>query len=408
VQGRTIRSEGNPGRKSVSQQTKAAGLRITRLQLENWKNFQSLDLHFQQRVFLVGPNASGKSNLLDALRFLRDLATVGGGFQAAVQKRGGLKSIRCLAARRTPEVALAIEIGTDEEPNRWHYELRFNQGLAGGAAVEEVTKERVLRGDQVLLDRPSAEDKRDFARRSQTHLEQVTANLKFREIADFLNSIRYLHIVPQILREPERSPNRDKDPFGGDLLQQIALTRTNTQKARLRKIAKALQVAVPQLRELELWRDSRGAPHLRGKYEHWRPQGAWQTEEQLSDGTLRLLGLLWAILEGKGPLLLEEPELSLHPFVVRHLPQIFARMQKGNGRQVLLSTHSAEILQDEGIGLDEVMVLSPSREGTQVRPGAGIDGTRDLLEGGLENVGEAVFALTQPNRSFLLSSFEAH
>jgi hypothetical protein len=59
-------------------------------------------------------------------------------------------------------------------------------------------------------------------------------------------------------------------------------------------------VAVPQLSELELTRDNRGAPHLRGRYEHWRPQGAWQTEDQCSDGTLRLLGLLWAIVEDGG------------------------------------------------------------------------------------------------------------
>jgi hypothetical protein len=63
------------------------------------------------------------------------------------------------------------------------------------------------------------------------------------------------------------------------------------------------------LKELELWRDVRGTPHLRGKYEHWRPQGAWQTEEQFSDGTLRLMGLLWISLAGGGPSLLEEPEL---------------------------------------------------------------------------------------------------
>lgn len=53
-------------------------------------------------------------------------------------------------------------------------------------------------------------------------------------------------------------------------------------------------MAVPQLEDFELWLDIRGTPHLRGKYEHGRPQGAWQTEDQFSDGTLRLMGLLWA------------------------------------------------------------------------------------------------------------------
>jgi hypothetical protein len=56
--------------------------------------------------------------------------------------------------------------------------------------------------------------------------------------------------------------------------------------------------------DLEFYRDpAKGTPHLRGKYEHWRPRGAWQTEGQFSDGTLRLLGLLWAVLDRTGPLL---------------------------------------------------------------------------------------------------------
>jgi hypothetical protein len=77
--------------------------------------------------------------------------------------------------------------------------------------------------------------------------------------------------------------------------------------------------------------------------------------------TLRLLGLLWVVLDGVGPLLLEEPELSLHPEVVRFIPQMFARMQRRSGRQVMVSTHSTDLLRDEGIGLDEVLLLLPAR-----------------------------------------------
>ncbi len=106
------------------------------------------------------------------------------------------------------------------------------------------------------------------------------------------------------MREPDRSVGRINDPFGGDFLEQLAKTSEKTRKTRLRRIQEALRVAVPQLQEIELWRDVRGIPHLRGKYEHWRPQGAWQTEEQFSDGTLRLMGLLWVAMDKDGPLLL--------------------------------------------------------------------------------------------------------
>jgi predicted ATPase len=367
--------------------------------LKNWKNFAQVEVSIPDRLFLVGPNASGKSNLLDAFRFLRDLASTGGGFQEAVARRGGVTAIRCLAARRQPDIEICV--GLKDDDNEWSYEIAFNQD---SQRRPHLKKERVLCGGQILLERPNEEDRADPARLTQTYLEQVNVNRSFREIVKFFDSIRYLHIVPQLVREPDRSVGRINDPFGGDFLEQLAKTSDKTRKARLRRIQEALRVAVPQLQEIELWRDVRGIPHLRGKYEHWRPQGAWQTEEQFSDGTLRLMGLLWVAMEKGGPLLLEEPELSLHPEIVRMLPQMLARAVRRTGRQIFLSTHSPDLLQDEGIGLDEVLLLLPKKEGTAVRTAAEFEDIRHLLAGGL-SMADAVIPKTKPKQATQLALF---
>jgi len=378
-------------------------LRFRKLCLKNWKNFVQVEVAIADRLFLVGPNASGKSNFLDVFRFLRDLASSGGGFQQAVlsPRRGGVKAIRCLAARRYSDIEIAVDLEGGEGGTKWTYEIAFNQDHQSRPVLR---KERVVRGSDVLLNRPNQEDKEDPLRLSQTYLEQVNVNREFREIATFFASIRYLHIIPQLVREPDRSVGRANDPFGGDFLEQLAKTSEKTLKARLRRIRDALRVAVPQLQEIELWRDARGTPHLRGKYQHWRPQGAWQTEEQFSDGTLRLMGLLWAIMDREGPLLLEEPELSLHPGIVRVLPQMFARVQRRTGRQIFLSTHSADLLRDEGIGLDEVLLLIPGSEGTQVKLAASDQEIRDLLEGGL-SLADVVIPKTRPEQAEQLALF---
>lgn len=375
-------------------------IKFSHVQLQNWKNFARVDADIRDRLFLVGPNASGKSNFLDAFRFLRDLAVSGGGFQeAVVARRGGVSAIRCLAARRYPDISISVELESDA--GSWVYELAFNQDNQRRPVVR---KERVRSGDRVLLDRPSKDDQADPARLTQTHLEQVNVNKDFRDLASFFASIRYLHVVPQLVREPDRSVGRANDPFGGDFLEQVAKTPEKTQKARLRRIQEALRVAVPQLQEIELWRDTRGTPHLRGKYQHWRPQGAWQTEDQFSDGTLRLMGLLWVALDKEGPLLLEEPELSLHPEIVRVLPQMLVRVQRRTGRQIFLSTHSPELLRDEGIGLDEVLLLRPGSEGTEVTTAASHQDIRALLEGGL-SLADIVIPRTRPERAGQLSLF---
>jgi predicted ATPase len=376
-------------------------MKFRKLVLKNWKNFASAEVEIPERLFLVGPNASGKSNFLDAFRFLRDLASSGGGFQEAVARRGGVSAIRCLAARRYPDIALRVELEDGHGSKRWVYEVAFNQDNQRRPLLK---KEIVLRQDQILLDRPNDDDRADPVRLTQTFLEQVNVNREFREIATFFASIRYLHIVPQLIREPDRSVGRRNDPFGGDFLEQVAKTQEKAQKARLRQIQEALRVAVPQLKEIELWRDSRGTPRLRGRYEHWRPKGAWQNEEQFSDGTLRLMGLLWVALEKDGPLLLEEPELSLHPEIVRVLPQMLARVQRSTGRQIFLSTHSPDLLRDEGIGLDEVLLLVPGKEGTEVKTAASQEDIRALLEGGL-SLAEAVIPRTRPEQALQLALF---
>jgi len=374
-------------------------MRFSRILLENWRNFGQVDVALQNRAFLVGPNASGKSNFLDAFRFLRDIVTAGGGFEKSVRDRGGVTLIRSLSARRHSDIALEVSLAEDNRV-AWRYRIAFTQDNRRRPVLKE---EKVWKGEELILERPDDKDRQDIARLRQTYLEQTFANQKFRPIADFFASVRYYHIVPQLVRDPERVVQRHPDPFGSDLLERIAATNEKTRQARLRRILKALKVAVPQLSELKLEKDARGIPHLYGNYEHWRPQGAWQTEADFSDGTLRLMGLLWALLDGTGPLLLEEPELSLHPEIVRHIPQMMRRVQRGRGGgQVMLSTHSSDLLRDEGIAADEVLLFIPSQEGSKVEVGAGIFEVRKLLESGL-TVAEVVIPHTQPPNAAQLS-----
>ena len=375
--------------------------RFAQLRLANWRNFVQVQVALQGRVFLIGPNASGKSNLLDAFRFLHELVTLGGGFQEAIAKRGGVSKLRCLAARRYPDVEIGVAVGGGEEEPDWEYDLSFSQD---NRQRPFLNREIVKRFGTEILRRPSVEDRRDPARLHQTHIEQVNVNLEFRELAQFFRTVQYLHLVPQLVRETDRYIGRGQDPFGSDFLEQVARTPDRTRKARLRKIGEALKVAVPQLQEFEYFRDEVGTPHLRGRYEHWRPKGAWQTEEQFSDGTLRLLGLLWAVLDESGPLLLAEPELSLHPDVVRFLPQMFARMQRRTGRQVLVSSHSADLLRDEGIGLDEVLLLKPDPEGTRVDVAKDLAQAKLLVEGGVP-LPDALLPETRPPKPQQLALF---
>ncbi|GAB4132599.1 MAG: ATP-binding protein [Cyanobacteria bacterium J069] len=377
---------------------------ITRIILRNWRNFRSVDVNLRDRVFLVGPNASGKSNFLDSLRFLRDLAKDGGGLQKAVRDRGGLSKIRCLYARRYPDVEIEVRLSENEliEPT-WIYSVGIKQ-RKGGQNEPILSYERVWKDGKQLINRPDSEDKKDDLRLTQTYLEQINANAEFREVSKFLESVLYLHLVPQLLRYPESfsGPGIQDDPFGRNFLERVIKTPEKTRRSRLRKIEDALRIAVPQLKQLTDVKDEMGIPHLEAVYEHWRPGAGKQREDQFSDGTLRLIGLLWSLLESNSLLLLEEPELSLNSGITAKLPSLIYRLQKPKRRQVMLSTHSADLLSDEGIGGEEVLLMTPTSEGTKVEVASSIQEISDLLEGGL-TIADAALPRATPSQVEQLS-----
>jgi predicted ATPase len=385
---------------------------LTRLKIKNWRNFKGADVHLGERTFLVGPNASGKSNFLDIFRFMRDIVKPGGGFQEAVSDRGALSKIRCLSARRDSVVELEFHFSASiAGDTTWKYIIGL-KNEAKGKHRTIISKEEVIKGTVKILVRPDKDDRADHDRLTQTHLEQINSNLEFREIYNYFNQVRYFHIIPQLLRHPESFFNtpasRQEDAFGFHFLETIINTSQKTREKRLSIIENALQAAVPQLKNLSIQRDQRGIPHLEALYEHWRPNAGKQKEDQFSDGTLRLIGFLWTILETNSLLLLEEPELSLNAFIVKKIPSIIFHISqsiKKKKQQLIISTHSPDLLSDGGIGAEEILLFKPEKEETIIVSAADNKDIRALLESGFAP-SEAVIPHTDPEQFTMRKLFD--
>ena len=376
---------------------------ISKIELFNWKNFHRCEVGVQERCFVVGANAAGKSNFIDALRFLRDVAKQGGGLQTAVRVRGGITKIRCLAAREQSNVKLAIELSeSDSRELCWHYELNFKH--TGGGIREnqvKIVSEKVFSGreQRYVLDRSAETLGEDEETLKYTYLEQPNANKDFRVIQQFLQNVEYLNVVPQMVRESASSSySGDKeDYYGRNFLKRLALLNDNNRRSYFRKINEFLKLAVPQLEELSFVKDEIGVPHLEARYVHWRARGSKQQEMQFSDGTLRLIGFLFALIDSNGVLLLEEPEINLHPGIVAQFPEFIAKIQrvKKGGRQVFITTHSYDILSNEGIAPEEVLLLTNSPEGTEVEVLSNVEKAKNILAAGF-SMADVVMPLTKP------------
>lgn len=381
-------------------------MKLRSLSLKNWKNFQRVDdLRFHDSTFVIGANAGGKSNLLDALRFLRDVAAPSGknpqegGLQVAVNRRGGLSRIRCLAARKDPEVRFQLVL-EDERGVEWKYCLGF-RGEGQGNNRILVSEESVETSDgRVRMRRPDKQDNRDRDLLTVTHLESLNSNRDFRPVSHFLAATTYLHLVPQLLKHSNDIGGNQLrgDPFGQGFLARLAETPKRTTDSRLRRIGRALRDVVPRFSEIRLERDAEGRPHLGARFDHWRAHGSWQRESQLSDGTLRLISLLWSLIDGDSLLLLEEPELSLNEAIVKEIPSLIRKLNDSSWRgprQAIVTTHSASLLSDPAIGAESVIRLKPSDEGTELSHPSPEE--LNMLKSGF-SVGETLLPAVRPER----------
>ncbi|MDQ6704220.1 MAG: AAA family ATPase [Pseudomonadota bacterium] len=371
---------------------------VARLVLKNWRNFRDVNVRLRENTYLLGANASGKSNLLDVFRFLRDVSkSQGGGLQKAITDRGGISKLRCLHARSDPEVRIEVELAEGSDTS-WRYVLGFKQESRGARRILVSAEEVWLNGSECLLKRPLEADKKDVTRLTQTHLEQIQTNEKFRDIAEFFGDTTYLHLVPQLLKFGDRIGGQrlEDDPFGQGFLERVARATVKSRESRLLKIGKALKLAVPQFEQLDFEKDEvTGRPHLKARYAHHRPHAGWQREDQFSDGTLRLLGLLWSLLESNSLLLLEEPELSLNDAIVKQIPLMLQRVQREikRKRQVIITTHSEALLSNPGIDARGVLVIEPGQNGSTVRELK--DDEVGAIKDGL-SVAETVLPSTRP------------
>ena len=365
-----------------------------------------------ERCFIIGANASGKSNFIDALRFLRDVSKQSGGLQTAVEERGGITKIRCLAARTQSNVSITVELGNpNEEQNLWQYHLDFAH--TGGGVFKNQVKiiaEEVYSYNEKkhILKRNNKSKDEDEETLKYTHLEQATANRSFRELQDFFKNIEYLNVIPQMVRESSSitASFTKEDYYGRNFLEKLAKMSEKTRNSYFRKINECLKIAVPQLEELQFVKDNMGIPHLEARYVHWRAKGSKQQEMQFSDGTLRLIGFLFALLDNHGIILLEEPEINLHSAIISQIPEFISKVQRSkknkSDSQILITTHSYDILAASGISSDEVLLLKNTQEGTIMQKVSDIADIKSIVDAGL-SIADAVFPYTKPKEIEKLS-----
>ena len=335
---------------------------ITSLKLRNFKNFADETLRVGPFTLIVGANASGKSNIRDAFRFLHGigrgytLAEIIGGKYGTDWKpiRGAATGIARLEASKSKWNPVPFEL---ETTMRLDFDDLSHQNTAYRIKVQHnvfrsdefaVVAESLQIGENEVYTEDKFKDKHIIFSQPALHqISRLMPNLDFDKYlnttivaAEFQNT-RFFDFRPDRLREPGLA-GQFLLGDGGENLPNII---RNTCSDPIRKsilIEWVRELTPMDVTDFEFIDDPSGRNHLVIR----ETSGRQVPADSASDGTLRFLGMLAALLsENPGGLyFFEEIENGLHPSRLHLLIELIERQTAKGKVQVVATTHSPELL----------------------------------------------------------------
>lgn len=369
---------------------------LQRVVLKNYKSIAACKVYLRQLTFLVGPNGSGKSNFLDALRFVAD--SLGTSLDHAMRDRGGIHEVRRRSGGHPTHFGIRLDFRL-RSGYEGHYAFRIGARPKGAYEVQQ---------EKCVIQSPEIGGPRHFFHVQNGEVEASTPVTpafspdrlylvnasglpEFRPVYEALAQMGFYNLNPTVMRElqpPDAGVRLARDGSNlASVLSAIASSRPQTKQ----RIEEYLSKIVPGLRGVDA-KPIGPMETIEFKQEIVGSPSPWRfLAINMSDGTLRALGLLVALFQsanGQAPYVplvgIEEPEIALHPAATGIL---FDSLQDASRHtQIIVTSHSPDLLDHEGLETDAILAVIAEKGTTQIAP---IDAVgRSVLRERLYTAGE--------------------
>ncbi|HEY0479345.1 MAG TPA: AAA family ATPase [Kofleriaceae bacterium] len=360
---------------------------ITRVRLRNYRSIAGCDVRLEPLTILVGPNGSGKSNFLDALRLTAE--SLRGSLDHALRERSGLAEVRRKSHSHPNHFGIRLDFQLDGRPGFFAFEVAAR--AAGAYEIRHEACEWAGERYEVstgIVTRPPAPVSPPAAA-DRLYLVNAAGLPAFRPVFDALSTMGFYNISPAKIRElqtPDPGELLDRE---GTNLASVLDRLGRTSPVIKQRIEEYLARVVPGI----VGMSPIHVGHMETIEFRQRVVGSkapWSFGAiNMSDGTLRALAVLTALFqfgERKTARLIgiEEPETALHPAAAGLL--LDCLREGTRERQVVITTHSPDLLDSDTLSADQLLAVSASEGKTVIGP---VDvASRQALRDSLYRAGE--------------------
>lgn len=320
---------------------------IATVSISNYRSIgEDVQITLGDMTVLVGENGSGKSSVVDAIRFVSDALAIG--LSGAVTHRHGIQAVRRWSSGHPFDLTIGLQLRLSNGSGGYSFTLTGDRqdeyAVKRESAWVEINGQPVrftvesgawLAGPTEL--RPPL-DKMNLA------LPLVGGDARFRPLVDALRNTEIYEIFPDTLREPQKyDPRKPMDRHGANWASILKDQSPDTWRDDL---VVALQKLTGDINDVRI-QSAAGllvVEFLHAVQSKKKGVSKWFSVAQESDGTLRVAGIVSALLQDP-PLMLvgiEEPELTVHPGAI---PLLYDYLKQASRRsQILITTHSPDLL----------------------------------------------------------------
>jgi predicted ATPase len=366
---------------------------ITRVVLKNYKSIASCSVPLRPLIFLVGQNGSGKSNFLDALRLVSE--SLNTSLDHALRERGGINEVRRRSSGHPTHFGIRLEF-TLPDSSTGHYAFRVGAKPKGGFEVQReecrIYARQALQQDNFyVVNSGQVEDSNPKplppAADDRLFLVAASSLPEFRPLYDCLTRMGFYNLNPDEIRDLQ-PPNAGEVLLrdGSNLASVLNLLSVDSPSAK-DQVVELLSKVVPGVVDVTA-RHVGKKETLEFRQKVGENEAPWRfLAENMSDGTLRALGVITALLQSsnggarkKVPLVgIEEPEVALHPGAAGVLRDALTSASRHT--QVIVTSHSPDLLDDKSISDDNILAVINKNGQTIIGPvdAAGRSSIRDKL-----------------------------